>query len=323
MRRRLILTFFCLCACLTTTFAQQRTVTGTVTDQTGNERLPGVSVSIKGSTRGTITDATGSYSITADANQTLVFSFIGYAALEQAIGSRTTLNVSLKAGANNLDEVVVVGYGTQKRANLTGSVSSISREELLTRQVATSSNLLQGLAPGVTVTQQSGRPGADGANISIRGVGSISANTTPLLIIDNVPQAPNSLETLNNIDPNNIESISVLKDAASTAIYGARAANGVIVVKTRRGSGDGIQVSYNGFMSQQRATALPERVSGLEHMQLSNVAAANSGATTLPFSATFIEAYRTNPADNFRYIDTDWQKGVLTNSGLIDRKSVV
>ena len=153
MRRRLILTFFCLCACLTTTFAQQRTVTGIVTDQSGNERLPGVSVSIKGSTRGTITDATGSYSITADAAQTLVFSFIGYAALEQVVGNRTTIGVSLKAGANNLDEVVVVGYGTQKRANLTGSVSAISREELLTRQVATSSNLLQGLAPGVTVTQ--------------------------------------------------------------------------------------------------------------------------------------------------------------------------
>lgn len=299
-------------------------MTGTVTDQSGNERLPGVSVSIKSSTRGTITDATGSYSITADVTQTLVFSFIGYAALEQAVGSRTTIDVGLKAGANNLDEVVVVGYGTQKRANLTGSVSAISREELLTRQVATSSNLLQGLAPGVTVTQQSGRPGADGANISIRGVGSISANTTPLLVIDNVPQAPNSLETLNNIDPNNIESISVLKDAASTAIYGARAANGVIVVKTRRGSGDGIQVSYNGFMSQQRATALPERVSGLEHMQLRNVAVANtSGATAKPeFDPAFIEAYRTNPTDNFRYIDTDWQKGVLTNTGLMQNHNI-
>ena len=125
-----------------------------------------------------------------------------------------------------------------------------------------------------------------------------------------MPQAPNSLETLNNIDPNNIESISVLKDAASTAIYGARAANGVIVVKTRRGSGDGIQVPYNGFMSQQRATALPERVSGLEHMQLRNVAVGNtSGATAKPkFDPAFIEAYRTNPADNFRYIDTDWQR---------------
>ena len=139
-----------------------------------------------------------------------------------------------------------------------------------------------------------------------------------------MPQAPNSLETLNNIDPNNIESISVLKDAASTAIYGARAANGVIVVKTRRGSGDGIQVSYNGFMSQQRATALPERVSGLEHMQLRNVAVANtSGATAKPeFDPAFIEAYRTNPTDNFRYIDTDWQKGVLTNTGLMQNHNI-
>ncbi len=323
MKQRLLGLLLAFCW-LTTAYAQQQTITGTVTDQTTRETLPGVSVGIKGTARGTVTDASGAYSINAGPNETLVFSFIGYTALEQAAGRQTTLNVSLAPGSKNLDEVVVVGYGTQKRANLTGAVSSIKREELTTRQVATASNLLQGLATGVTVTQQSGRPGADGANITIRGVGSISANTTPLLVIDNVPQPPNSLETLNNIDPNNIESISILKDAASTAIYGSRAANGVIVVKTRRGSGDGVQVSYNGFVSQQRATALPDRVSAVEHMQLRNLAIANtSGAGAKPeFDPALIQAYQTNPADNFRYIDTDWQAGVLTNSGLMQNHNI-
>ena len=324
MKKELLTYFLWIIGGLSGLLAQQRTVTGRVTDGTSQEVLPGVSVAIKGTSRGTVTDAKGNYAINADNGATLVFSFIGYTPAEQAVGSRSTIDVQLAAGSSNLDEVVVVGYGTQKRANLTGAVSSIKRDELLTRQVATASNLLQGLAPGVTVSQQSGRPGADGASISIRGIGSISSNTTPLLVIDNVPQQPNSLETLNNIDPNNIESISVLKDAASTAIYGARAANGVIVVKTRRGSGEGIQVSYNGFVSGQRPTALPERVSTVEYMQLRNLAVANtSGASAKPeFDQATIDAYKANAPDNFRYIDTDWQAGVLTNSGLMQNHNL-
>ncbi len=323
MKQFVLITLLWLSGTATVSWAQSRTITGTVTDQANGQALPGVTISLKGTQKGTVTGADGTYSLPVDGPApTLVFSFIGYTAAEEAVGTRTSVNLALVPSSRNLDEVVVVGYGTQKRANLTGALTQLKREDLVVRQVATASNLLQGLAPGVTVTQQSGRPGADGANISIRGVGSIYSGTTPLLVIDGVQQPPNTLETLNNMDPNNIESITVLKDAASTAIYGARAANGVIVVRTRRGSTEGVQIDYNGFVTGQQATRLPERVSGLEHMELNNRAAANSGVTNLPYSTTFIEAYRTNGPDNFRYIDTDWQKGVLTNSGLMQNHNL-
>ena len=324
MKKHLLLTLLGLFCCLSAALAQQRTLTGKVTDQSSGQELPGVSVTIKGTQRGAVTTANGTFSISTDNAAVLVFSFIGYNATEVAVGTRETLNVALEPSSQNLDEVVVVGYGTQKRATLTAAVTQLRREDLVVRQVATASNLLQGLAPGVTVTQQSGRPGADGANISIRGVGSLFAGTTPLLVIDGVQQPANSLETLNNIDPNNIESITVLKDAGSAAIYGARAANGVIVVRTRRGATDGVQIDYNGFVSGQQATRLPERITGLEHMLLRNQAVANtSGAAATPeFSTTFIDAYRANPADNFRYFDTDWLGSVLSNTGLMQNHNL-
>ena len=321
MRKHVLLTLLGLISCLSAAWAQQRTITGKVTDQSNGQGLPGVSVTIKGTQRGTVTTAEGTYSLGVDNANVLVFSFIGYNPAELPVGTRETVSLALELSSRNLDEVVVVGYGTQKRATLTGAVTQLRREDLVVRQVATASNLLQGLAAGVTVTQQSGRPGADGASISIRGVGSLFSGTTPLLVIDGVQQPQNSLETLNNIDPNNIETISVLKDAASTAIYGARAANGVIVVRTRRGTTDGIQIDYNGFVSGQQPTRLPERITGLEHLLLNNQAATNSGATA-PFSASFIDAYRNNPTDNFRYFDTDWLGGVLSNSGLLQNHNL-
>ena len=324
MKKHLLLTLLGLFCCLSAALAQQRTLTGKVTDQSNGQELPGVSVTIKGSQRGAVTGANGTFSISTEPTAVLVFSFIGYNSTEVAVGTRETVNVALEPSSQNLEEVVVVGYGTQKRATLTAAVTQLRREDLVVRQVATASNLLQGLAPGVTVTQQSGRPGADGASINIRGVGSLFAGTTPLLVIDGVQQPINSLETLNNIDPNNIESITVLKDAGSAAIYGARAANGVIVVRTRRGATDGIQIDYNGFVSGQQATRLPERITGLEHMLLRNQAVANtSGAAATPeFSTTFVDAYRANPTDNFRYFDTDWLGSVLSNTGLMQNHNL-
>ncbi len=284
MKKHILLILSGLLCCWSTVWAQQRPITGKVTDQSSGQGLPGVSVTVKGTgstprQRGTVTSAEGTYTLNVDNTDVLVFSFIGYTPTEIPVGTRETVSLALEPSSRNLDEVVVVGYGTQKRATLTAAVTQLRREDLVVRQVATASNLLQGLAPGVTVTQQSGRPGNDGANVTIRGVGSLYSGTTPLLVIDGVQQPPNTLETLNNMDPNNIESITLLKDAASTAIYGARAANGVIVVRTRRGTAEGIQIDYNGFMSTQRATRLPERLSGLEHMLLNNQAATNSSAT--------------------------------------------
>ena len=198
----------------------QNRLAGRVTDAAGGQPLAGVNVRTVPGTQGTTTDAAGYYSLSGPARE-LVFSSVGYQSVTEAVAGRSEINVVLATASQNLDEVVVVGYGTQRRASVTGAVVSLPQADLLKRQVSTASNLLQGLAAGVTVSQQSGRPGRDGANINIRGLGSIFSNSDPLVLIDNVPAS------LDMIDPNNIESISVLKDAASTAIFGSRAANGV------------------------------------------------------------------------------------------------
>ncbi|MFM8710753.1 MAG: SusC/RagA family TonB-linked outer membrane protein, partial [Sphingomonadales bacterium] len=186
------------------------------------------------------------------------------------------------------------------------------------RQVATASNLLQGLAPGVTVQQQSGKPGADGASIRIRGLGSIYAGQSPLIMVDGV------VSGFDAIDPNAIERITILKDAASTAIYGARAANGVILVKTRRAKGKGVQVAYNAFLSKQEATAIPQRTSAVEHMELSNAAERNrtGNPNAFLFTQALIDKYKTTPANNLDVIDTDWLGLLLSNSGLMQNHNV-
>jgi TonB-linked SusC/RagA family outer membrane protein len=296
--------------------AQQAKVAGRVTDANGNA-LEGVSVTVKGKSVGTVTNSSGLYSLSAATGETLVFSSVGLVSQEQKV-SGGTLNVQLQAVNATLSEVVAVGYGQQRKATLTGSVVTLKQEDLMRRQVATASNLLQGLAPGVTVQQQSGRPGGDGASIRIRGLGSIYAGQSPLIMVDGV------VSGFDAIDPNAIESITILKDAASTAIYGARAANGVILVKTRRAKGKGVQVAYNAFLSKQDATAIPQRTSAVEHMELSNVAEQNrtGNPNAFLFTQTLIDKYRSTPANNLDVIDTDWLGLLLTNSGLMQNHNV-
>ncbi len=295
-------------------FAQDRQITGKVIDQTDSNPIAGASVKVKGTTKGTVTDANGNFKINVNDKAVLVFTSLGFDSQEKTISTATDLTISMVSSSTNLTEVAVVGYGTQKKANLTGSVSTLNNETLAKRQVASSTNLLQGLASGLTVSQQSGKPGGDGATINIRGIGSVSASTTPLILVDNVEMS------LDAIDVNNIESISVLKDAASTAIFGSRAANGVILVKTKRGA-DGTTIGYNSFVSWQDATNLPQRLTAIEHMELYNQALVNSGKAKA-FSDQLIADYKSNPADNFNYFDTDWKKGVLTNSGLMNNHNV-
>ncbi|MEJ7766609.1 MAG: TonB-dependent receptor, partial [Chitinophagaceae bacterium] len=228
------------------------------------------------------------------------------------------LSVSLRADNTQLSDVVVVGYGTQRRSSITGAVVTIKNEALTRRQVASTSNLLQGLAPGVTVQQQSGKPGADAASIRIRGTSSMFAGSDPLIIIDGV------VSTLDNIDPNAIESINVLKDAASTAIYGSRASNGVILVRTKRASGNGLKVSYNGFVSKQVATSIPKRTTAIEHMELSNIAERNRTGNPAAFLYTqaLIDKYKTTAPNNLDVINTDWLDLLLTNNGLMQNHNV-
>ncbi|GAB3910110.1 TonB-dependent receptor [Larkinella knui] len=284
-------------------------ISGTVTDESGGG-LPGVSVVLKGTTRGTTTDGKGFYQLgVPDEKAVLVFSFVGYIPQEVTVGNRNNVSVKLENDTKSLSEVVVVGYGTQKKVNLTGAVSSVSSEELVRRPVGQTSAALQGMMPGVTVTQRSGRPGADGGSIRIRGVGTLG-NSDPLILIDGIEGS------MNSIDPNLIESVSVLKDAASSSIYGSRAANGVILITTKRAKGGRISVNYNNYIGWQTPTNLPKMANAIDHMLLTNEAYVNVGRSPL-YSDDLIQKYRTEGASNRDlYPDTDWQKEVLTGSGL-------
>ncbi|PQA55543.1 SusC/RagA family TonB-linked outer membrane protein [Siphonobacter curvatus] len=294
-------------------FAQNPVLRGKVTDENGSV-LPGVTVMIKNTTTGTTTNADGLYTLKAPASTgTLVFSFLGTTSKEVPFSGAGEYNVALSEESTKLNEVVVVGYGTQKKVNLTGSVAVIESKTLTSRQVGSTSLALQGAAPGVTITQQSGAPGGDAGTIRIRGIGSINAGQNPLILVDNVEMS------LDAIDPNNIASISILKDAAAAAVYGSRAANGVVLVTTKRGA-KGVNVSYNAYVLKQEPTDLPQKVNALEHMMYWDVAQANSG---LPAAFTQqIEAYRTNGPDNKTLFNTDWKKLVLTNSGIMQNHSL-
>ncbi|MFD2285932.1 SusC/RagA family TonB-linked outer membrane protein [Pedobacter petrophilus] len=297
--------------------AQDVSVTGKVVDSQSGKALEGISIVVKGQKTGTSTTAAGTFTIRAKQGSLLVLSSINYVSQEVPVTS-STLSVALVSKTNDLDAVVVVGFGTQKKVNLTGSVTTLKNEELTRRQVSTSSNLLQGLAPGVTVTQQSGRPGADGASINIRGLSSIYAGQGPLILVDGV------VSSLDNIDANAIESITILKDAASTAVYGSRAANGVILVSTKRAKGKELSISYNSFYTKQKATNIPERASALDFMKLSNVAQQNStgNPNAFVYNQATIDKYATTPPNNLDVIDNDWVKLLFTNSGFMQNQNV-
>jgi TonB-linked SusC/RagA family outer membrane protein len=316
------LTIFLLFSMISFTMAQM-ILTGKLSDING-EPLVGASVIEKGTNNGTTSDSEGKFSITVQQNATLQVSMVGFATQDVAVGTQNFIEVSMVESALNLDDVVVVGYGQQKKANLTGAVNQFKTEDLTQRQVSSTSQLLQGIAPGVAVWQSSGKPGVDGPNIRIRGIGSISSGTGPLVMIDGVST------TMDFLDPNSIESMTVLKDAASTAIYGVRGANGVVVIKTKRSKRNGIHVSYNSFVSNQDATAFPEKVTAVEHMELSNLAQTNFARRSNPaapdafvFSQVLIDKYKTTPADNIEVFNTDWTNLVLSNTGIMHNHNLI
>ena len=239
------------------------TLTGSVLDEFGGP-VVGANVVIKGTTMGVVTDIDGKFSIQVPANAVLVISYIGYNSMEIPVNGQKSLNVTMKEDAEALDEVVVVGYGTQAKVNLTGAVSTINKDELIDRPVTNVSSALQGLTPGVTVTSGTGQPGNDGSTIRVRGVGTLN-NANPYILVDGIETG-----NFNSIDPNDIESISVLKDAASAAIYGSKAANGVILVTTKRGKAGKPTVSYNGNVSFSNVTTLIDRLSSYDYARLYN-----------------------------------------------------
>lgn len=288
--------------------AQTKKITGKITDE-NNKPLEGVSISVKSAQTGATSNAEGTYSITVPGNaEVLVFSNVGFAEKQVTIAGNSVINVTLQKDVAGLNEVVVVGYGTQKKANLTGSVSVIGSSQLERRPNPSTSNALQGLAPGVTVTSQTGSPGGDGAQIRIRGINSFGGSSSnPLVIIDGVAG------NMDDVDVNLIESISVLKDAASSAIYGSRAANGVILVTTKRGK-DKLSVNYRGFVGKQTPTAIPKVTDGLTYMRVFNDASMNDNNTKI-YSDADIENFRQKyEADPGNY---NWQDAILDGSGLM------
>lgn len=282
-----------------------RTISGVVLDTEGIPVI-GAGVMVAGQMHGTITDENGAWTLDLeDDSVTLEISSMGYQTQTLSVSGRTNFDVTLSTDTQFLDEVVVVGYGTQKKVNLTGSVSMVGSEEMSARPISSLSSGLQGMLPGVTVVNATGQPGASSTTIRVRGIGTIG-NANPLILIDGVEG------DISAINPEDIESVSVLKDAASAAIYGARAANGVLLVTTKKVHGeqnDKTRVTFGAYFGIQTPTRLPEMCDAIEFMTLDNEARSNVG-TPPAWSEGDFEKVRTGSAPNY-YANTDWLSEVL------------
>ena len=285
---------------------QKKAINGVVFDGGLNEPLIGANVVVKGTTNGTVTDLDGKFTLEAAPNDILVISSIGFKSLEIKASDAAKGKITLQEDTQALDEVVVVGYGVQKKANLTGSVAHISAEAIESRSVASVSAALAGQIPGVTAIQSSGAPGSQTASITIRGTNSINGGS-PLVIVDGVPGS------MNTIDPQDIESLTVLKDAASSAIYGVQAANGVILITTKKGKkGDKARINYSGSVAWSAPVALLKFLGAGDYAMLYNEAVKNENPNAiLPYTEEDIQNYR-----NGTLPDTDWYDETFKKNAL-------
>ena len=285
---------------------QKKAINGVVFDGGLNEPLIGANVVVKGTTNGTVTDLDGKFTLEAAPNDILVISSIGFKSLEIKASDAAKGKITLQEDTQALDEVVVVGYGVQKKANLTGSVAHISAEAIESRSVASVSAALAGQIPGVTAIQSSGAPGSQTASITIRGTNSINGGS-PLVIVDGVPGS------MNTIDPQDIESLTVLKDAASAAIYGVQAANGVILITTKKGKkGDKARINYSGSVAWSSPVALLKFLGAGDYAMLYNEAVKNENPNAiLPYTEEDIQNYR-----NGTLPDTDWYDETFKKNAL-------
>ncbi|MRT92018.1 TonB-dependent receptor [Ancylomarina sp. 16SWW S1-10-2] len=295
-----LLTFLCLFFGAST-FAQEKTITGTIYDSKDGIGLPGATVVVKGTTIGTTSDIDGVFSISAPDNATLVVSFIGYLSKEVLLTGGTNLKINLAPNFEELSEIVVVGYGTQKKIELTGAVSSVKSEELTKVASSDFTKSLQGKIAGVSVIESSGRPG-DQANIQIRGLGSIGSNASPLYVVDGIPYDGNP-----NISSEDIETVDVLKDGASAAIYGTRASNGVILITTKRGKEGKTKVSFSSYYGIQNITSGTELLNTAEHIYVDEQMQAMQG------SHSTILHYNPNAMD----YDTDFVGAIANDNATI------
>lgn len=296
--------FMILCANMT--FAQEQTITGRVVSEADKQPLPGVNVLLKGSSTGVVTDFDGEYIVKASVDDVLVFSFLGFVSKEVVVGSTTNINISLIEDLTALDEVVVVGYGTQRKSDLTGSVSVVDVEDAKKTITYDVGKMLQGQAPGVTV-QSSGEPGSF-ANIKIRGITSFS-NNNPLFVIDGV-----IVDSPYDFPPGEIESLQVLKDASSAAIYGVRGANGVVIITTKKGLKGKTSVKYNSLFGFQYVPGKWSLLNREQYQKVTNAAETNAGLSLAPGNDP------TNPLfiDD---VDTDWQDSAY-RTGTVENHAV-
>ncbi|MCF0060390.1 TonB-dependent receptor [Dyadobacter chenwenxiniae] len=286
--------------------AQNTAIKGKVSDEQG-QALPGVSILVKGTNTGTVSDVEGAFSLDATASQTLVFSYIGYHTQEVPINNRTTVDITMATDVKSLTEVVVVGYGTEKRATITGAVVAVQGKDIQQSPAMNVGSSLSGRLPGLVAVTPSGEPGSDNSTLRIRGVNSLG-NNDPLVVVDGIPG-----RSLERLDPNSIESISVLKDA-SAAIYGAQAANGVILVTTKRGKLGKPEVTLNFNQGWGKPTRLPKLTNAAEYATLQNeieyYKQANVANYVPKFTEEEIQKFR-DGSDPWKYPNTDWYDEVL------------
>ncbi|MFD2572683.1 TonB-dependent receptor [Spirosoma soli] len=288
--------------------AVDQSVKGRITSSDNGEGLPGVSILIKGTTKGTTTNADGDYQLVVpNADAVLVFSFVGYESQEIPVGNRTEINVSLKADVKGLNEVVVVGYGTVAKRDLTGAVNSVDNDKLRETTRTNPYQALQGQAAGVDIRNTSNKPGG-GFQVQIRGFNSIGRGSSPLFVVDGI-----FVNDITNINPADIQKIDILKDASATAIYGSRGANGVVIVSTVRGKAGKAQVQYDAYVGSRSPTNLPRMFTGDEFVQFAKDAAVGVGKPDLPLDQMFSPNELTN-IQNKQY--ADWPR-LLLSSGLL------
>ncbi|MBI0397108.1 SusC/RagA family TonB-linked outer membrane protein [Cyclobacterium marinum] len=285
-------------------FLDPITISGTVKDATG-EPLPGATISVMGGNKGTVTGIDGTYSIEVETGVTLVFSYIGFQNQSFDIGNQTTIDVTLLEDESSLEEVVVVGYAEQRKLSVTGAVSSVSSDELVKSSSPSLANALAGRLPGLTSIQSGGgQPGRDDATLYLRGAATTNGRS-PLILIDGVPR-----DNIRTLDANEVESVTVLKDASATAVFGVRGANGVIIITTKRGKEGEMQLNVSLDQSFSSFTYEPERLTSLEYMNLRNEAGRNDGMTT-PFFSEEVMAKYANPLTGLDPNDPDYERKAM------------
>ncbi|WP_111707415.1 TonB-dependent receptor [Lutibacter citreus] len=301
----------------TSVVEQQKIAISGVIKDFGGIPLPGASVLEKGTTNGTQTDFDGNFNFeVSSSNATLVVSYIGFLTQEVALNGKTNITIKLDEDAAKLDEIVVIGYGAQKKENLTGAVSVVSNETIENRPVQNATQALQGQIPGLVISQSNGIPGSESLNMTIRGLNSFGSNNSPLVLIDGVQG------NIGDLDPSVIKSVNVLKDASSAAIYGLKAANGVILIQTKAGGKEGMNITYNGSYQMSNPTMLPKMITNsVDFMNLYNQSLINSaGSPSGGYPQNVIDAYG-NANNDPLFPNTDWTDLVL-RTGAVKKNTI-